>query len=202
MMDLDKINFEKSDGLIPAVVQDSRSFRVLMVGFMNSEALARSLNQKIVTFYSRSKGRLWSKGETSGNRLYVDSIHIDCDQDTLLIMATPTGPVCHTGRRTCFHDDLPRDLRFVGELQRIIEERATGESGEQSYTARLLSEGVRRIAQKVGEEAIESSLAAVAGDKQELLEESADLLYHLLVLLKAKGLDVCDVASVLYDRHK
>ena len=173
-----------------------------MLGYMNEEAFEKTKSEERVTFYSRSKERLWTKGESSGNFLDVKSIHVDCDNDTILIIATPSGPTCHTGDVSCFHDDLPEDIRFLGSLQKIIDQRISEGDEESSYTAKLVSAGTKRIAQKVGEEGVEVSLAAVSGDNEELLNESADLLYHLEVLLKSKELSLQDVAAVLYDRCK
>lgn len=202
MNEVASVDFQKGDGLVPCVVQDSCTYQTLMVGFMDEEAYLKTCREGVVTFYSRTKKRLWTKGETSGNSLRVDSIHTDCDRDTVLVLATPTGPTCHTGDVSCFHEDVPRDVRFLGRLQRIIEQRIAEADVEKSYTAKLVASGEKRIAQKVAEEGVEVSLAAVAGDKEELLNESADLLYHLEVLLKAKGLSLQDVGAVLYDRCK
>lgn len=192
--------WEKGDGLLPAIVQDARSGRVLMLGYMNSEALARTLNCGRVTFYSRSKQRLWTKGESSGNWLDLRGVRADCDRDTLLIQASPNGPVCHTGTDTCFGNDVEPSLGFLAELEQVVQGRK-GASSESSYTARLYQSGTRRIAQKVGEEGLETALAAVAQGKPELLGESADLLYHLLVLLSDRELELADVVAVLRQRH-
>ncbi len=190
-------------GLIPAVVQHAHSGAVLMLGYMNRESLRATLERSRVVFFSRGKQRLWEKGETSGHTLrYVDA-QLDCDSDTLLIAALPEGPVCHTGTLTCFGDE-PRSegeqLAFLGELERVIAARMV-ETPEGSYTARLYAQGVKRMAQKVGEEGLEVALAGAAEADAQLIGESADLLYHLLVLLKARGLTLQQVVSELRHRH-
>jgi phosphoribosyl-AMP cyclohydrolase / phosphoribosyl-ATP pyrophosphohydrolase len=195
---IDKLNFAKLNGLIPAIVQDTVTRQVLMVGFMNREAVERTLRDRRVTFWSRTKGRLWQKGETSGNFLEVSSIQIDCDSDALLIRALPAGPVCHTGSYTCFGEEKAGEAVLEG-LEDIIDERRLQKSAE-SYTARLFQRGTPRIAQKVGEEAVETVVAALQNDRSALAEESADLLYHLLVLLKDRGLRLADVTAVLKKR--
>jgi phosphoribosyl-ATP pyrophosphohydrolase/phosphoribosyl-AMP cyclohydrolase len=197
---IDKLNFAKLNGLIPAIVQDTVTRQVLMVGFMNREAIERTLRDRRVTFWSRTKGRLWQKGETSGNFLEVSSVQIDCDSDALLIRAIPAGPVCHTGSYTCFNEARAIEAESVLEgLENIIEERRQQKSAE-SYTARLFQQGTARIAQKVGEEAVETVVAAIQNDQTSLKEESADLLYHLLVLLQDRGLRLADVSAVLKER--
>lgn len=197
---LDDLDWAKGDGLLPAVVQDADTGRVLMLGYMNREALARSRQTDKVTFFSRTKQRLWTKGETSGNTLELVDIRADCDQDTLLVLARPHGPTCHTGTETCFGDHFDPPLAFLGELKRVVDGRR-GADPASSYTARLLDRGVKRCAQKVGEEGVEVALAATAGDREELVNESADLLYHLLVVLAASDVDLAEVLAVLEDRH-
>ena len=197
---IDKLNFEKLNGLVPAIIQDSTTNQVLMVGFMNREALTKTLQERKVTFWSRTKGRLWQKGETSGNILEVTSMQIDCDGDALLIHANPTGPVCHTGSYTCFGERQSVEGNSVLEqLENIIQERREQMPSE-SYTAKLFRQGTPRIAQKVGEEAVETVVAALQHDRDSLKEESADLLYHLLVLLQEQGLKLTDVTTVLKQR--
>jgi phosphoribosyl-ATP pyrophosphohydrolase/phosphoribosyl-AMP cyclohydrolase len=198
--DLDSLAWDKMDGLLPSVVQDARSSLVLMLGYMNREALSATLDSGFVTFFSRSKQRLWMKGETSGNRLKLVQARADCDDDAILILADPQGPTCHTGQDSCFAEDA-RGSSWLGELSRIVARRAQ-EGGEGSYTARLLREGLPKIAQKVGEEGVEVALAAVTRDNDGLAEEAADLLYHLSVLMQAKGLSWEEIASVLRGRHK
>jgi len=172
-----------------------------MLGYMNRDALAATLETGFVTFFSRSKGRLWQKGETSGNRLALGAVHMDCDQDALLVLALPAGPTCHLGTTSCFATEGAPGPAWLGELGRIVHERA-GAPSEQSYTAKLLAAGLPRIAQKVGEEGVETALAAVTADDQALCGEIADLLYHLTVLLEARGLAWSDVMSMLQQRHR
>lgn len=198
--DIDTLDWNKGDGLLPAIVQHWRDGRVLMLGYMNREALAATLDTGSVTFFSRSKQRLWTKGETSGNRLDLREIHADCDADTLLVLADPHGPTCHKGTDTCFGNDTMPALAFLGRLDALIAKRHD-ERPEDSYTTQLFESGTRRIAQKVGEEGVETALAAVAQDDDELLGESADLVYHLLVLLRSRGLELADVAALLQARH-
>lgn len=192
-----------TDGLLPAIVQDATSGRVLMQGYMNAEALARTLSQGRVVFYSRSRGRLWLKGETSGNFLRVVDVSADCDADSLLVLAAPVGPTCHKGTLSCF-DRAERTraegLVFLAELEQIIARRIE-ERPDGSYTARLYGEGPGRIAQKLGEEGVELALAAVSRDDDAVLAESADLVYHLLLLLKARGLSVDRVVAELVSRN-
>jgi len=201
--DLARIDFAKGDGLVPVIVQDAQNSRVLMLGYMNATAAAETLRRGRVVFWSRSKNRLWEKGESSGHTLTVVSMALDCDVDTLLIRATPAGPVCHRGTTTCFDDDAvtAETLGFLGELETIIAARMTSAT-DASYTAKLLAAGTRRIAQKVGEEGLEVALAGASGDAKELVSESADLLYHLLVMLKARDLSLGDVAAELRRRHR
>ncbi len=206
-------DWEKLDGLLPAVVQDALDGRVLMLGYMNPEALQVTLDSGKVTFFSRSRKTLWTKGETSGNHLELVDATLDCDRDTLLVRARPAGPTCHTGADTCFDSPGPGadtragphagprpDLAFLAELERVILDRDR-ERPEGSYTTRLLEEGVKRIAQKVGEEGVETALAGVAGEAEEVLEEASDLLYHLLVLLRARDLDLEELVATLRARH-
>jgi phosphoribosyl-AMP cyclohydrolase / phosphoribosyl-ATP pyrophosphohydrolase len=199
----ERIAWEKVGGLLPVIVQHTVSGAVLMLGYMNREALAATLERGRVVFFSRSRGRLWEKGETSGHTLTVASMHLDCDADTLLITAVPAGPVCHTGTATCFGDEPRSDaqqLAFLSALEEIIAERI-GSPGESSYTARLHAAGIRRIAQKIGEEGVEVALAAIAESDEALLGECADLLYHLLVLLRERSLDLAAVVETLRKRH-
>lgn len=205
MNDLARLDWNKGDGLLPAVVQDAADGTVLMLGYMNPEALAATLASKRVTFWSRSKQRLWTKGETSGHYLDLRAIAVDCDGDTLLVLAHPRGPACHTGSRTCWGEDAPRTatapLAFLNTLEQVIRERiATRPEG--SYTAKLLAEGTRRIAQKVGEEGLELALAAVAQSDAEVIGEAADLLYHALLLLQVKNLSLANVVAELESRHQ
>jgi phosphoribosyl-ATP pyrophosphohydrolase/phosphoribosyl-AMP cyclohydrolase len=194
-------DFAKMDGLIPAVIQDSRTGNVLMLGFMNEEAFEKTKADRKVTFYSRTKKRLWTKGETSGNFLSVDSLTLDCDNDTLLVKATPAGPICHTGSDTCFNETNDEATHFLARLEEIICDRKANPDNS-SYTTSLFSEGLAKIAQKVGEEATEVVVAALAQEEDDLLNESADLLYHLIVLLRAKGLSLHQVQAVLASRHR
>ena len=195
--DIDKLDWQKQDGLLPAVVQDAATHRVLMLGYMNREALETTLHTRRVTFHSRSRGRLWTKGEGSGHVLDLVRIEADCDRDTLLVTARPQGPTCHLGRASCF-EHAPGD--FLAELDALVAQRARDRPAG-SYTTKLFEGGVRRIAQKVGEEGVETSLAAVSQDDAALLAESADLLYHLVVLLRARGLGIEDALRVLRERH-
>lgn len=197
------LDFQKyADGLVPAIIQDAESGRVLMLGFMNGDALAATEASGRVTFYSRSKQRLWTKGETSGNFLEVVSIAADCDNDTLLVRARPHGPVCHTGSATCFGDaNEPNKIGFLTELERVIADRRANPS-EGSYVASLFDKGLNRIAQKVGEEAVETVIAAKEPDVEAFKSEAADLLFHYLVLLNEKGVSLGEVAETLAARHK
>lgn len=195
-------DFSKLSGLVPAVIQDHITLKVLMLGFMNEEALRITRETGRVTFFSRTRGQLWTKGEESGNFLNVVDILADCDNDTLLIKVNPTGPVCHTGADTCWNEqNQPGDLLFLEELQDLVDSRKT-EMPEGSYTASLFRAGTRRIAQKVGEEAVETIIGAMTGDDQNFLNEGADLLYHLIVLLSDKGYRIGDLAAELKKRHK
>ncbi|TAL73065.1 MAG: bifunctional phosphoribosyl-AMP cyclohydrolase/phosphoribosyl-ATP diphosphatase HisIE [Rhodanobacter sp.] len=200
--DLSRLDWAKGDGLVPAVVQHAASGEVLMLGYMNAEALAATQSKGLVTFWSRSKRRLWMKGETSGNVLSVVSIRADCDADTLLIAATPSGPTCHTGSFSCFGDrgEVRPPLGFLAELDALVATRDV-ERPAGSYTTKLFESGVRRMAQKVGEEGVETALAAVVQGDEELLGEAADLLFHLTVVLRARHLGLGEVAAVLARRH-
>ena len=193
-------DFDKMDGLVPAIIQDSYTQKVLMLGFMNKEAYEKTLTTGKVTFYSRTKQRLWTKGETSGNFLEVVSIKSDCDNDTLLIQAHPTGPVCHTGTDTCWGEINEQDIMFLKELQDFIDKRHE-EMPEHSYTTSLFRSGVNKMAQKVGEEAVETIIEACNGTDERLIYEGADLLYHLIVLLTSKGYRIEDLARELKERH-
>jgi len=200
--DFSRLDWAKSDGLLPAIVQHWRSGEVLMLGFMNAEALARTQASGKVTFYSRSKQRLWTKGESSGHVLVLKGIRIDCDADTLLVQAEPHGPTCHLGTSSCFGDsaDVRPPLGFLAELDALVSQRHA-ERPEGSYTTKLFEGGMRRMAQKVGEEGVETALAAVAQNDTELLGEAADLIFHLTVVLHARGLSLSDVATLLAQRH-
>ncbi len=198
---LDKINFAKMDGLVPVVIQDNHTLQVLMVGFMNKEALEATISSGKVTFFSRTKNRLWQKGETSGDFLHVIDIHLDCDDDSLLIMANPAGPTCHTGSVSCFSTQKLPALSIIGKLDKTIIERINYPT-DGSYTDHLLKKGVKKIAQKVGEEAVEVVIAALNETTPEYLGEMTDLLYHAMVLLHAKGLTLDDLAAVIESRNK
>ena len=203
MIDFARIDFKKGDGLVPAIVQDATSGAVLMLGYMNKEALEQTLARKRAVFFSRSKQRLWEKGETSGDTLDVVDVALDCDADTLLVTANPRGPACHNGTVTCFGNE-PRtaagDIAFLATLEKVVEQRAT-QKPETSYTARLLEKGISKVAQKVGEEGVETALAGVSDTNEKVVEESADLLFHLLVLLRARGVPLRDVVQKLESRH-
>ena len=198
---MEKIDWAKGDDLVPAVVQDAVTGRVLMLGYMNAESLAKTVATGLVTFYSRSRQCLWTKGEESGHTLTLHGIQLDCDHDTLLIFASPAGPTCHLDKTSCFDDDREQaGFGFIGQLEDIIECRLEDQP-ERSYTADLARAGVRRMAQKIGEEGVEVALAVAAGNRAEIVEESADLLFHLLVLLKQQGLKFQDVVKALRSRH-
>ncbi len=201
-MNIDNLAGEKMDGLMPAIVQDFFDGRVLMQGFMNKAALEATLDTGKVTFWSRSREQIWTKGETSGHTLDLVDIHPDCDGDCLLVRAHPEGPTCHLGTLTCFdgEEKVIPELAFLTELERVIAERDENRP-EGSYTTSLLESGIKRIAQKVGEEGVETALAAAAGDDDELLNESADLIYHLLVLLRSRKLELGTMVEVLKVRH-
>ena len=194
------INFEKMGGLVPAIVQDNVTRKVLMLGFMNKEAYNKTVETGKVTFWSRTRNCLWTKGETSGNFLNVKEILLDCDQDTLLIKARPDGPVCHTGADTCWNEENSVDLNFLSYLQDFIDRRHK-EMPEGSYTTSLFKSGVNRMAQKVGEEALELVIEATNGTNERMIYEGSDMLYHLIVLLTSKGLRIEDMARELMERH-
>ncbi len=196
---MEKIDFQKGDGLVPAVIQDNTTLQVLMVGYMNEEAYRKTEDEGLVTFYSRSRQTLWTKGETSGNYLRVVTIETDCDSDAILIKAKPAGPVCHTGIWSCFGEQQPRG--FMYRLEEIINSRIEeGSSG--SYTSRLFSKGTGKIAQKVGEEAVELVIEAMGDNNGLFKNEAADLLYHLLILLRVKEVNLSEIEEVLISRHK
>ena len=195
-----KPDFEKMGGLVPAIVQDADTRKVLMLGFMNEEAYEKTIDTTKVTFYSRTRQKLWTKGETSGNFLNMVSMAIDCDNDTLLIQVHPVGPVCHTGTDTCWGDTNKSDLNFLSSLQDLIELRKA-EMPEGSYTAKLFGEGVNRMAQMVGEEALSTLIASTHGSNEQVLAEAADLVYHLMVLLSSKNMRIEDVVAELYKRR-
>lgn len=193
------INFKKSGGLVPVIIQNTYTLQVLMLGYMNEEALGKTKAEGRVTFFSRSQNRLWTKGETSGNYLIVNEIREDCDNDTLLIKALPQGPTCHTGATTCFSEETPKG--FIYELEKVIEQRIEAKT-EGSYTSRLFNSGVNKVAQKVGEEAVELVIEAKDNNIDLFKNEAADLLYHFLILLKTKALKLEDIEGVLKERHK
>lgn len=196
------INFSKyADGLVPAIIQDANTRKVLMLGFMNQEAIDATLLQHKVTFFSRTKNRLWTKGEESGHSLNYISMELDCDNDTLLIQANPVGPVCHNGTDTCWGTANDSDLSFLSSLETVIDQRK-GVSPDSSYVASLFAKGINKIAQKVGEEAVEVVIEAKDDNAHLFLDESADLLFHYLILLNAKGFSLTDVVKVLAARHK
>lgn len=196
-----QIDFSKNtDGLIPAIIQDHKTLRVLMLGFMNREAYDKTVQEKKVTFYSRTKQRLWTKGESSGHFLLVEDMSLDCDQDTLLIKAQPVGPTCHTGADTCFNEKN-ESIEFLGYLENIIQQRKNSPS-ENSYTSSLFKKGINKVAQKVGEEAVELVIEAKDNNEDLFLNEAADLLFHYLILLSAKGYALEDVLKILKQRHK
>lgn len=194
------IDFEKMNGIVPAIIQDDKTLKVLMLGFMNEEAYNKTVETGKVTFWSRTKQRLWTKGETSGNFLNVVSIKNDCDNDTLLIKVNPTGPVCHTGADTCWDETNANPIMFLVELQKFIEKRYQ-EQPEGSYTTSLFRDGLSRMTQKVGEEAVELVIESMKGDNDRLIYEASDMFYHLIVLLTSKGLSIEDIAKELIERH-
>ena len=203
-LDASIVDFAKGDGLVPAIVQDADSGAVLMLAYMNKEALEQTLARKRAVFFSRSKQRLWEKGETTGHTLDVVDVIADCDNDTLLVTARPRGPACHNGTLTCFGDE-PRtaatDIAFLAKLEGVIAQRAA-EKPDASYTAKLLAKGINKVAQKVGEEGVETALAGASESDEKLVEESADLLFHLLVLLRARGVSFAEVVGRLEARHQ
>ena len=194
-----QIDFNKGNGLVPAVIQDNNSLQVLMLGYMNKEAFEKTRNEKVVTFFSRSKNRLWTKGETSGNYLYVEEILSDCDNDSILIKVNPAGPVCHTGSTACFGEETAKG--FIYKLEEVINQRISNDIKD-SYTNKLYKQGINKVAQKVGEEAIELIIEAKDEDIDLFKNEAADLLYHLLILLKVKGIKLQTIEEVLQKRHK
>lgn len=196
-----KIDFKKQNGLVPAIIQDNTTKKVLMLGYMNEEALKITQESGKVTFYSRSQQKLWTKGETSGNYLYLKDIKIDCDNDTLLIQADPAGPVCHTGTDTCWAEENTSGIDFLSHLEQVIEERKSADA-EKSYTKSLFDKGINKIAQKVGEEAVELVIEAKDNNDELFLNEAADLMFHYLVLLNQKGYRLNDVVKILEKRHK
>jgi len=203
-VDPDSIDFTKGDGLVPAIVQDADTGAVLMLGYMNREAVEQTLARKRAVFFSRSKQRLWEKGETTGHTLDVVDVALDCDNDTLLVTAHPRGPACHNGTVTCFGDatrSAAGDIAFLSKLESVIAQRAS-DKPENSYTARLLAKGLGKVAQKVGEEGVETALAGAGESEQKVIEESADLLFHLLVLLRARGLTLAQVVRQLESRQR
>jgi phosphoribosyl-AMP cyclohydrolase / phosphoribosyl-ATP pyrophosphohydrolase len=193
------IDFSKGNGLVPVVIQDNNTLQVLMVGYMNKEALEKTSSEKKVTFFSRSKNRLWTKGETSGNWLHVETINTDCDNDSILIKVRPDGPVCHTGNNSCFADETAKG--FVYQLEQVINQRIDNNKSE-SYTNNLYKKGLNKIAQKVGEESVELIIEAKDNNIDLFKNEVADLIYHLLILLKAKGLNFQSIEEVLKKRHE
>lgn len=194
-----QIDFEKTGGLVPVIIQDVQTLEVLMLGYMNQEAWTKTEQEGKVTFYSRSKQRLWTKGEESGNFLYVKESHIDCDKDTILIKASPVGPTCHTGSRSCFQTNYNQN--FIFELEQIIADRYANPA-EESYVNKLRKKGLNKIAQKVGEEGVETVIAALAETDVDFINESSDLVFHLLVLLREKGKTLADIGLNLEGRHK
>ena len=200
MIPFDELNLEKcADGLLPVVVQDAATLKVLMLGYMNREAYEKTLAEGRVTFYSRSRQSLWTKGETSGHYLMVESMYVDCDKDTLLVKVTPIGPTCHRGTTSCF--DTPDSEGFIRKLQTVIQQRHR-DMPEGSYTTKLFIKGVKKIAQKVGEEAVESVVEAVDGNRDRFIYEASDMVYHLLVLLEQMGCSIEDLERELELRHK
>ncbi len=193
------IDFKKGNGLVPVVIQDNNTYQVLMVGYMNEEAFKKTREEAKVTFFSRSKNLLWTKGETSGNFLIIKEITTDCDNDALLIKVNPTGPVCHTGKKSCFGEETLKG--FIYELEQIVNQRIDNNVLE-SYTNRIFKKGINKIAQKVGEEAVELVIESKDDNPELFKNEVADLLYHLLILLKAKGISLTDIEDVLSKRHK
>ncbi len=198
-----KIDFDKNpDGLVPAIIQDASTKNVLMLGYMNEAALKKTQETKKVTFFSRSKRRLWTKGEESGNFLSLIDVKSDCDNDTLLISVRPQGPTCHTGSDTCWNEENTPNFGFLSQLEEVIEQRRTSSDASESYVASLFEKGINKIAQKVGEEAVETVIEAKDDNDGLFLNESADLLFHYLILLQAKGFTLKDIESVLRERHK
>lgn len=196
------VDWAKGDGLAPAIVQHATTGRILMLGYMNAEALSKTQSSKRVTFFSRSRQQLWTKGDTSGNQLEVRGIELDCDADTLLVQAIPSGPTCHRGTASCFDQTTEQaGFGFIGQLEEIIDDRIKNRPDD-SYTAKLVASGIQRIAQKIGEEGVEVALAAVRGNQLDIVAESADLIFHLLVLLNERGIRFASVVETLQDRHR
>lgn len=200
-IDFGSLRSDREDGLVPAIVQDADTLQVLMLGYMDSEAFATTLNTGKVTFYSRSRKCQWTKGETSGNYLHLVSVAVDCDGDTLLVKAVPDGPTCHKGTTTCWGEATPDYEGFIRRLEAVIKDRHQ-KMPEGSYTTYLFNKGVNKMAQKVGEEAVETVIEAVADNRERLIYESSDLIYHLLVLLESRGLGIADLEKELMTRHK
>jgi len=198
---IQQIDFAKGDGLVPAIVQDAQTHKVLMLGYMNKEAIEKTMETKQVTFYSRTKNRLWTKGETSKHYLNMVSIFLDCDQDTLLVKVNPDGPTCHTGSDTCWEEDNQNDIEFLNYLTDVIKQRRQADPST-SYTAQLFSKGINKVAQKVGEEAVEVVIEAKDSNDDLFKNESADLLFHYMMLLEAKGFSLKDIIQVLKERHQ
>lgn len=201
MISYNELKISGENGLVPAIVQDADTLQVLMLGYMNSEALQKTQESGLVTFFSRSRSRLWTKGETSGNYLHLVSVSADCDKDTLLIMAKPDGPACHEGTKTCWGNSVPESTGFIRKLQSVIQGRKE-EMPEGSYTTKLFRAGTARMAQKVGEEAVETVIEAMKGNKEGVIYEASDLIYHLLVLLASQELSIADLEAELEKRHK
>lgn len=201
MIDIDKINFSKGDGLVPVIVQDAQTQKVLMLGYANVESLQKTIETGLMTFYSRSKQRLWTKGEESGHFLEVISLALDCDQDTILAKVHPVGPVCHTGTDTCW-SEKNEDSNFLYQLENIVEQRKKEFNVTNSYVASLFAKGINKIAQKVGEEAVELVIESKDNNDDLFINEAADLLFHYLILLNAKGFEMNDVLEILKSRHQ
>ena len=200
--DQKNIDFNKNnDGLVPAIIQDATTKKVLMLGYMNAEAYQQTVDTNIVTFFSRTKNRLWTKGEESGNFLNVVGINLDCDNDTLLVIVNPVGPTCHKGTDTCWGEENTSSFGFLTQLEETIKDRRDNSEGKKSYVASLFEDGINKIAQKVGEEAVEVVIEAKDSNDDLFLNESADLLFHYLILLQAKGFRLNDVVKVLKSRH-
>jgi len=197
-----QIDYNKNNGLVPAIIQDYKTKTVLMLGYMNEEAFEKTKNSGLVTFYSRSKERLWTKGEESGNVLELVDIKVDCDNDTLLVQVNPKGPTCHKGSDTCWDEENSQDYGFLTELETVIKDRKKNANSENSYVSSLFKKGINKIAQKVGEEAIETVIEAKDDNDKLFLNESADLLFHYLILLQAKGFGLKDIAKTLESRRK
>ena len=196
------IDFNKGDGLVPVIIQDNQTLQVLMLGYMNEEAFNKTIQENRVTFFSRTKNRLWTKGEESGNALKLVDMKLDCDNDTLLVSAKPEGPTCHKGSDTCWNEDNNQNFGFISKLEDVISSRIENADSQKSYVASLFAKGINKVAQKVGEEAVEVVIEAKDNNDELFLEESADLLFHYLMLLQAKGFKLNDVVEILKKRHK